>query len=163
MALLVTNVPWPGAEGDPGPALAKRLRLKRQDIASAELLKRSVDARRRPPRWLANYRVELHVDEQAVLDRKLHGVRRFTERDEAALHLSAGGKRVILANVFTDFREDPVVTSLIGRTKINLICSPQEARDRLHRLQDLGLDDVLLITPFDDPDQLDRARELLPN
>ncbi len=49
------------------------------------LLKRSVDGRRRPPRWLANYRVELtggEAAEGAVLARKLHGVRRFSARDE---------------------------------------------------------------------------------
>lgn len=83
MALLVTNIPWPGEGGSPLPALAERLGLHPARIAEVELVRRSVDGRARPPRWLANYRVVLDGGEAALLARGLHGVRTFTERDEA--------------------------------------------------------------------------------
>ena len=85
MPLLVTNIPWTGSDTDPTGALAKRLTVSPDQIVDARLLKRSVDARRRPPVWLANYRVVLSDDrvEQACLRRKAHGVREYKERDEA--------------------------------------------------------------------------------
>ena len=86
MALLVTNIPWSDLEADPTPALADRLGVPAADIVEALLLKRSVDGRRRPPVWLANYRVSLAGGEAAeavVLARGPHGVRRFSPRDEA--------------------------------------------------------------------------------
>jgi uncharacterized FAD-dependent dehydrogenase len=83
MALLVTNIPWPGEGGDPLPALAQRLGTPVENLRQAELLKRSVDGRRRPPQWLANYKVELAIPEGPLLARKPHGVRLITERDEA--------------------------------------------------------------------------------
>ncbi|MEL6345959.1 MAG: FAD-dependent protein [Myxococcota bacterium] len=83
MALMVTNIPWAGEHADPTSEIAKRLSLQPRDISATLLLKRSVDGRRRPPVWLANYRVEL-VDlslEQATLSHNIHGVRAFNERD----------------------------------------------------------------------------------
>jgi hypothetical protein len=44
--------------------------------------------------------------------------------------------------------------------KISLFCSPAEARERLRRLEDMGLDDALLVCPPDDPGQLQRMAEL---
>lgn len=81
MALLVAEVEWPGPESDPGPVIAERLGVPVAAVASIQLLRRSVDGRRRPPRWLANYLVELTDGERAVLDRKIHGVRQATDRD----------------------------------------------------------------------------------
>lgn len=91
MPLLVTNIPW-SEESDPRPPVADRLGLSPDALSEVLLLKRSVDGRRRPPVWLANYRVVLSssADEDAVLARKLHGVRAFTERDARRyLHQSA--------------------------------------------------------------------------
>ncbi|MDP6875928.1 MAG: LLM class flavin-dependent oxidoreductase [Alphaproteobacteria bacterium] len=73
---------------------------------------------------------------------------------------AAGGERVILANVFTDLRPRAVRHPLIERAKINLVCDPGEARERLARIADSGVDDVLLLCPFDDPGQLEQLREL---
>ena len=80
MALLVSNVLWKKGE-DEKKKLAEHLQISEQEILSYLLLKRSVDARRRPPIWQANYRVEVQ-DEERLLNRKRHGVRKFTERDE---------------------------------------------------------------------------------
>ncbi|MCB9764269.1 MAG: FAD-binding protein [Alphaproteobacteria bacterium] len=82
MALLVTNIPWPGDDGDPRPALAARLGVPTAAVAEVTLLRRSVDGRRRPPRWQANYRVQLSEGEDEALARRLHGVRRWTDRDQ---------------------------------------------------------------------------------
>lgn len=84
MALLVANIVWDGKDADPVPAVAARLGLPTEAIRSIDLLKRSVDGRRRPPVWLANYRVELHedVDQGEVLAQGLHGVREYRQRDK---------------------------------------------------------------------------------
>ncbi len=79
-----------------------------------------------------------------------------------AIFRAAGGERGVLANIFTDFRATPVTTPLIERTRINLVCTPAMAGERLKRLEGLGLDDALLVCPFDRPEQLEQARELLP-
>jgi uncharacterized FAD-dependent dehydrogenase len=83
MPLLVTNIPWPGETADPRPAIASRLGLPVQAISAVELLKRSVDGRRRPPTWLANYRVVVETDEAPLLAQGLHGVRAYSDRDQA--------------------------------------------------------------------------------
>lgn len=81
MSLLVANVRWPGEAGDARPLIAERLGVAPEQIVGFTLLKRSVDGRRRPPVWLANYRVELREGEEALLLRPPHGVRAFSERD----------------------------------------------------------------------------------
>ena len=53
MALLVSNVPW-SKDGDPTKTLCVHLNIDSTDLLEYELLKRSVDARRRPPVWQGN-------------------------------------------------------------------------------------------------------------
>jgi alkanesulfonate monooxygenase SsuD/methylene tetrahydromethanopterin reductase-like flavin-dependent oxidoreductase (luciferase family) len=77
------------------------------------------------------------------------------------MYRDAGGTRAVLANVFTDLRPEPALNPMIANAKISLICTPAEARDRLRRLQDLGLDDALLVCPFDAPEQLEAIRALI--
>ena len=74
----------------------------------------------------------------------------------------AGGKRAILANIFTDLRPDPPAHPLIDRARLTLVGDKASARDRLRRLEDMGFDDALLIVPFDVPDMLEEVRALLP-
>jgi alkanesulfonate monooxygenase SsuD/methylene tetrahydromethanopterin reductase-like flavin-dependent oxidoreductase (luciferase family) len=73
---------------------------------------------------------------------------------------AAGGKRAVLANVFTDFRGPDAPNSRAAVNRVSLYCTPAEAKDRLKRLEDLGLDDVLLMVPFDAPEQLEAMRGL---
>ncbi|MEZ4323463.1 MAG: FAD-dependent monooxygenase [Myxococcota bacterium] len=80
MALLVSNVPWSGPDEDPRNALSRRLGVRPSDIASIELVKKSLDARRGRQRWSGVYRVEVR-DEPQVLRREPVGTRRWTERD----------------------------------------------------------------------------------
>lgn len=85
MPLLVANVPWPGEDIDPTELIARHLGLLPDRIGAVRLLKRSVDGRRRPPTWLANYRVDLIEGEAAearLLAAAPHGVRQYTTRDE---------------------------------------------------------------------------------
>ena len=77
------------------------------------------------------------------------------------MYRRAGGKRVVLANIFTDLRPDPAPNQLAARAKISLYCPPAEARERLKRLEGMGVDDALLVCPFDAPDQLEAMRGLL--
>ncbi|MGC6510054.1 MAG: NAD(P)/FAD-dependent oxidoreductase [Myxococcota bacterium] len=80
MSLLVTNIPW-SENAKPHKHIARRLGCRTTDILEAVCLKRSVDARRRPPVWFANYKVTLTIDEAPILQRNPHGTRPFTERD----------------------------------------------------------------------------------
>jgi hypothetical protein len=73
----------------------------------------------------------------------------------------AGGTRSVLANVFTDFRDSPASPPFAHVPKITLFCSAAEARDRLKRLEDTGLDDALLVVPPDDPGQLETIARLV--
>ena len=78
------------------------------------------------------------------------------------MYREAGGKRAIVANIFADFRANatgspigrPLTISLVGQ-------SPTEARALLRRLADTGVDDALIVCPFDDPSQLETIRGLV--
>ena len=50
MALLVAEVVWDGPESDPQAAIAARLDVDIEEVLSWQLIRRSVDGRRRPPR-----------------------------------------------------------------------------------------------------------------
>ncbi len=71
---------------------------------------------------------------------------------------AAGGKRAVLANIFTDFRDTPAAPPFAHVPKISLFCTPREAKERLKRLEDLGLDDALLVVPSGDPDNWKRSQ-----
>lgn len=75
---------------------------------------------------------------------------------ETGIHLfrQAGGGRAILASVLLDLitKQPPDPARAKG---ISLVCSPEEARERLSRLEQLGIDDVLVICPIDQPQQLE--------
>src|SRR5262249_43953480 len=76
------------------------------------------------------------------------------------MYREAGGKRTVVANIFTDLRPDPAPMELPFQLKIDLRCSPADAKARLRRLADTGVDDALLVCPFGDPGQLERIRDL---
>jgi alkanesulfonate monooxygenase SsuD/methylene tetrahydromethanopterin reductase-like flavin-dependent oxidoreductase (luciferase family) len=76
------------------------------------------------------------------------------------MYREAGGKRTVVANIFTDLRPDPEPMELPFQLKIDLRCPPTEAKARLRRLADIGVDDALLVCPFSDPGQLETIRGL---
>ncbi len=125
---------WPGTEGGP-PVMLGAWRSPRWINLAAQL-----------QGWIAS------------------GIHSKWEDVEIGLRMyrEAGGQRAIVANIFADFREHPegspvglpLTISLIGQ-------SPAEARIRLKRLADMGIDDALVVCPFDDPSQLETIRALI--
>ena len=119
---------WPGTEGGP-QVLLGAWRSERWINLSAKVLQG----------WIASG-IHTAPEDLAI------GLKMFRD---------AGGKRAVLANVLTDFRDTPPSLPISHVPKISLFCPPREAKDRLNRLQDLGIDDVLLVIPPDDPNQLE--------
>jgi alkanesulfonate monooxygenase SsuD/methylene tetrahydromethanopterin reductase-like flavin-dependent oxidoreductase (luciferase family) len=127
---------WPSTEGGP-PVLLGAWRSVRWINLSAKVLQG----------WIASG-IQTSWEDLAV------GMKMFRE---------AGGKRAVVANIFTDFRDPPASLPVSHVPKISLFCSPREAQDRLRRLQDLGVDDALLIVPSGDPGQLETIAGLIPS
>lgn len=125
---------WPGSEGGP-PVLLGAWRSERWINLSAKVLQG----------WIASG-IHTSWEDLAI------GVKMFRD---------AGGKRAILANIFTDFRDTPGALPFTHTPKITLFCSPREARDRLKRLEDTGIDDALLVVPSGDPTQLETIAGLV--
>jgi alkanesulfonate monooxygenase SsuD/methylene tetrahydromethanopterin reductase-like flavin-dependent oxidoreductase (luciferase family) len=119
---------WPGTEGGP-PVLLGAWRSPRWINLAAKDLQG----------WVASG-IQTSWEDLEI------GIRMYRE---------AGGSRVVLANIFTDLRDRPPPLPIAVVPKISLLCSPAEARERLRRLRDLGVDDALLVCPSDDPGQLE--------
>jgi alkanesulfonate monooxygenase SsuD/methylene tetrahydromethanopterin reductase-like flavin-dependent oxidoreductase (luciferase family) len=58
------------------------------------------------------------------------------------LYRAEGGRRAIVATVPVDLRQSS--QPLTDESRFTLQCSPQDARDRIERVAELGYDDVLL-------------------
>lgn len=128
---------WPGTEGGPRLLLGAWRSPRWIEIAATQC-----------QGWIASGIYSTWEDLQAGI---------------AAYRTAAGkGGRMVLANLFTDLRPEPENLPMIGRSKINLCCPPAEAAERLQRIADLGVDDALLVLPFDQPQQLEQARGLYP-
>jgi alkanesulfonate monooxygenase SsuD/methylene tetrahydromethanopterin reductase-like flavin-dependent oxidoreductase (luciferase family) len=72
---------------------------------------------------------------------------------------AAGGKRAVLVSVIADLDEKGPAGS---RDPVNLRCSPEEARRRLGRLAEHGINDVVLIDANRRPGHLEALAELVP-
>ena len=118
-----------------------------------------------PPVMLGAWRSPRWIDLAAKLDGWISsGIHSKWEDVEIGLEMyrKAGGKRAIVANIFADFREKPEESPIGRPLTISLIGqSPADARDRLKRLADMGVDDALIVCPFDDPAQLETIRGLV--
>jgi alkanesulfonate monooxygenase SsuD/methylene tetrahydromethanopterin reductase-like flavin-dependent oxidoreductase (luciferase family) len=77
------------------------------------------------------------------------------------IYREAGGRNAVLANVGVDLANRPESAELAAATDVALVCPPDEARRRLRRMAQLGFDEVLLVSPYDELDALERARDLL--
>lgn len=87
MALLIPNVTWT-EHVEEATLVARHLGLHPSAISSAQLVRRSLDARQRQPRWVGVFRVEL-PDEASILARGLPGVRPWIPRDDGRYGLDA--------------------------------------------------------------------------
>ena len=126
--------PWPGTEGGPRVMLGA-WRSQRWINLSAQKLQG----------WISSGIYSEPTDLEI-------GLKMFQQ---------AGGKRSVLANIFTDFRGADAPNNRSATNKITLYCTPAEAKERLKRLADLGLTDALLVVPFDAPEQLETMRGLM--
>jgi alkanesulfonate monooxygenase SsuD/methylene tetrahydromethanopterin reductase-like flavin-dependent oxidoreductase (luciferase family) len=124
---------WPGTEGGPPVMLGAW----------------------RSPRW-----INLAAQLQGWISSGIHSKWEDVEIG-LRMYREAGGKRAIVANIFADFRENPEGSPIGRPLTISLIGeSPAEARDKLKRLADMGVDDALIVCPFEDPSQLETIRGL---
>jgi alkanesulfonate monooxygenase SsuD/methylene tetrahydromethanopterin reductase-like flavin-dependent oxidoreductase (luciferase family) len=126
--------PWPGCEGGPPVLLGAW----------------------RNPRWIS-YAAKQCAGWIAS------GLYSSWEDLETGMHLyrEAGGKNAVLANVLVDLSNRPEPGSLAERATISLVCSADEARVRLKRIDQLGFDDVLVVSPHGALDELERVRDFL--
>ena len=90
---------------------------------------------------------------------------RFSSWDdlEAGMRLfrEAGGTKTVLANVAVDFANRPESAGLAEATNVALVCPPDEARGRIKRMEQIGFDEVLLVSPAGVLEDIERARDFL--
>ncbi|HEY0185080.1 MAG TPA: LLM class flavin-dependent oxidoreductase [Rhodopila sp.] len=75
------------------------------------------------------------------------------------IYRDAGGTNAVLANVAVDLANRPESASLAETAHVSLICSPDEARQRMKRIKQLGFDEVLLVSHASVLDDIERARD----
>jgi alkanesulfonate monooxygenase SsuD/methylene tetrahydromethanopterin reductase-like flavin-dependent oxidoreductase (luciferase family) len=126
--------PWPGCEGGP-PVLLGAWRNRRWIEYAAK----------RCQGWMASGLYSEWADLET-------GMR---------LYRQAGGSNAVLANVIVQLDGRPEPGSVAERARISLVCEPPEARQRLKRLEQLGFDEILLVSSNDALDQLERVRDFL--
>src|SRR5216683_1572976 len=77
------------------------------------------------------------------------------------IYRDAGGTNAVLANVAIDLAERPESASLAEVAHVSLICPPDEARRRLKRIEELGFDEVLLVSHAGALEEIERARDFV--
>jgi alkanesulfonate monooxygenase SsuD/methylene tetrahydromethanopterin reductase-like flavin-dependent oxidoreductase (luciferase family) len=125
---------WPGCEGGP-PILLGAWRSPRWITYAAKQCQG----------WTPSGRYSSWDDLE-------HGMRIYRE---------AGGTNAVLANVAVDFANRPETASIAEASDVALTCSVDEARQRFKRIEQLGFDEVLLISHTGDLEDLERARDFL--
>src|ERR1700741_4220627 len=71
------------------------------------------------------------------------------------IYREAGGANAVLANVVVELSGRAEAGSLGERAKVSLVCLPDEARQRLMRLERIGFDEVLVVSPGGKLDELE--------
>ena len=77
------------------------------------------------------------------------------------IYRDAGGTNAVLANVAIDLAERPESASLAEVAHVSLICPPDEARRRLKRIEELGFDEILLVSHAGVLEEIERARDFV--
>jgi alkanesulfonate monooxygenase SsuD/methylene tetrahydromethanopterin reductase-like flavin-dependent oxidoreductase (luciferase family) len=126
--------PWPGSEGGP-PVLLGAWRNPRWITYAAKQCQG----------WIASGLYSSWED----LER---GMRIYRE---------AGGTNAVLANVVVDLRHRPEPGSLAERAKVSLVGTPEDARQRLKRIEQIGFDEILAMSPGGALDEIERVRDYL--
>jgi alkanesulfonate monooxygenase SsuD/methylene tetrahydromethanopterin reductase-like flavin-dependent oxidoreductase (luciferase family) len=81
-----------------------------------------------------------------------HGMRIFRE---------AGGTNAVLANCSIDLAERPESAELAKVASVNFICPPEEARQRIKRVEQMGFEEILIGSQFGAIDEIERIRDFL--
>src|SRR6516165_5977193 len=129
-----TLSPWPGCEGGPPVMLGAW----------------------RNPRWIAYAAKQC----QGWIASGLYSSGEDLENG-MRLYRDAGGANAVLANVVVDLSAQAEAGSLAERAKVSLVCLPDDARQRLKRIERIGFDEVLLVSPASALDELERVRDFL--
>jgi alkanesulfonate monooxygenase SsuD/methylene tetrahydromethanopterin reductase-like flavin-dependent oxidoreductase (luciferase family) len=74
------------------------------------------------------------------------------------IYREAGGINAVLANVAVDLANRPGSAELAAATNVALVCPPDEARRRLKRMEQLGFEEVLLVSHHGVLDELEEVR-----
>ena len=74
------------------------------------------------------------------------------------IYREAGGNNAVLANVAVDLANRPQSAGLAAATNVALVCPPDEARRRLKRMEQLGFEEVLLVSHHGALQELEEVR-----
>jgi alkanesulfonate monooxygenase SsuD/methylene tetrahydromethanopterin reductase-like flavin-dependent oxidoreductase (luciferase family) len=77
------------------------------------------------------------------------------------IYREAGGNNAVLANGAVDLANRPESASLAAVAHVSLICPPDEARQRMKRIEQLGFDEVLLVSHAGVLEDVEQARDFL--
>ena len=81
-----------------------------------------------------------------------HGMRIYRE---------AGGTNAVLANVAVDFDNRPESAAIAAASDVGLTCPVDDARRRLKRMEQMGFDEVFLVSHTSALEDIERARDFL--
>jgi hypothetical protein len=74
------------------------------------------------------------------------------------IYRDAGGSNAVLANVAVDLASRSQSAELAAATNVALVCPLEEARRRFKRMEQLGFDEVLLVSHYGVIDELEEVR-----
>ena len=73
----------------------------------------------------------------------------------------AGGTDAVLANCSIALAERPEAARRATAASVNFICSPEEARRRIKRVEQLGFEEILIGSQFGAIEEIERVRDFL--
>jgi hypothetical protein len=76
------------------------------------------------------------------------------------IYRAAGGTNAVLANVAVDLENRPGAASFAEVTT-SLVCPPDEARRRIKRIEQIGFDEVLLVSHHSVLEDIERVRDFV--
>ena len=129
-----TLTPWPGSEGGP-PILLGAWRNPRWITYAAKQCQG----------WIASGPYSSWEDLE-------NGMRIYRE---------AGGANAVLANCSVDLAQRPESAELAKLASVNFICPPDEARERIKRVEQFGFEEILIGSQFGAIEEIERVRDFL--
>jgi alkanesulfonate monooxygenase SsuD/methylene tetrahydromethanopterin reductase-like flavin-dependent oxidoreductase (luciferase family) len=110
----------------------------------------------RSPRWITYAAKETQgwtpSGRYSSLEDLEHGMKIYREQ---------GGTNAVLANCSIDLQQRSESTELAKLASVNFICTPEEARRRIKRVEDMGFDEILIGSQFGAIEEIVRVRDFL--